>query len=634
MERKNLFVDEERWQSLVQKLEPQAREDPGRYRRKVLLLAALGYAYIAFLLLLFVGLAVLVVVLALKGHAVLLLKLLIPIGALVWVVARSLWVRFEPPEGIPLRRADAPDLFRLIGEVNKSIRGPRLHSVLLSGDANAGVIQIPRAGGLAGSRSYLVLGLPFLQALSVDQFRAVVAHELGHLSRRHGRFGAFVYRVRATWFRLLQGFEERKSIWTGLVRRFFEWYVPYFNAYTLPLARQQEFEADEASVHAAGKEAAASSLVAVNLATRWLDEDYWPRVFRGVVEAPAPPRSAFAPLARELGAAKRFGNVEAWYHDLLATETDPADSHPSVAERLRHLGVDPEEALRAATSDAAPVAAQALLGEAEPRLVEAVDRAWSADVEGGWRARHAEAQKAKAELRRLEEQDSLPPEDALKRAQLTETFSSSDAALARYRELVDTESDAPARYAIGRLLLEQGDEDGLRWLDEAIERDPDAVLPACGIAYDFLRERGREQEAARYRERAERQVDVLDAAAEERSGVSVDDELEPPDLPEEMLERIRRKVAWHEDVVEAYIVRKRAAHLDDTHPFYVLGLVPKGGFRAAWRETDEDYEPLEERVARDLAFADEEFMIARVDWRSPIVRRFAEIEGAKIFSRN
>ncbi|HYZ78256.1 MAG TPA: M48 family metallopeptidase [Gaiellaceae bacterium] len=627
-------MDEERWQSLVRKLEPQAREDPGRYRRKVLLLAGLGYAYIAFLLCLFVGLAVLVVVLALKGHAVLLLKLLIPIGALVWVVVRSLWVRFEPPEGVPLRRDDAPDLFRMIGDVNEAIQGPRLHAVLLGGDANAGVVQVPRAGGLLGSRSYLVLGLPYLQALSVDQFRAVLAHELGHLSRRHGRFGAFVYRVRATWFRLLQGFEERKSIWTGLVRRFFEWYVPYFNAYTLPLARQQELEADEASVHAASREAAASSLVAANLAARWLDEDYWPRVFRGAVEEPSPPRSAFAPLARELGEAKRFGNVEAWYRDLLATDTDPGDSHPSVAERLQYLGVDPEEALRAATTDAAPVAAQALLGEAEPRLVEAVGRAWSADVEAGWRAEHAEAQKAKADLRRLEEQDSLPPEEALKRAQLTETFSGPHAALARYRELVDTESDAPARYAIGRLLLEQDDEEGLRWLDEAIERDPDAVLPACEIAYRFLRERGREEEAARYRERAERQVEVLDAAAEERWGVSVDDELEPPDLPEEVLERIRRKVAWHEDVREAYLVRKRAAHLDDAHPFYVLALVPKGGFRAAWREADDDYEPLEERVARDLGFTEEEFMIARMDWRSPIARRLAEIEGAKIFRRD
>jgi Zn-dependent protease with chaperone function len=626
-------VDEERWQSLVRKLEPQAREDPGRYRRKVLLLAGLGYAYIAFLLCLFVGLAALVVVLALKGHAVLLLKLLIPIGALVWLVARSLWVRFEPPEGVAIRRSDAPELFRMIADVNKTIRGPRLHAVLLSGDANAGVVQVPRAAGLAGARSYLVLGLPYLQALSVEQFRAVVAHELGHLSRRHGRFGAFVYRVRATWFRLLAGFEERKSIWTGLVRRFFEWYVPYFNAYTLPLARQHELEADEASAHAASKDAAASSLVAVNLAARWLDEDYWPRVFRGAVEEPAPPRSAFAPLARELGAAKRFGNVEAWYRDLLEVVADPADSHPSVAERLRYLGVDPQEALRAAKTDAAPVAAQALLGEAEPQLVEAVDRAWSADVEPGWRAHHAEAQNAKAELRRLEEQESLAPEDALKRAQLTETFSSADAALARYRELLDTEKDAPARYAIGRLLLEQKDEEGLRWLDEAIGGDPDAVLPACHIAYHFLRERGREQEAARYRERAESQVEVLDAATEERSGVSVHDELEPPGLPEEQLERIRRKIAWHEDVMEAYLVRKRAAHLDEWYPFYVLALVPKGGFRAAWRETDDDYEPLEERVARDLAFTDGELMIARLDWRSPIARRLAEIDGAKIFSR-
>ena len=185
------------------------------------------------------------------------------------------------------------------------------------------------------------------------------------------------------------------------------------------------------------------------------------------------------------------------------------------------------------------------------------------------------------------------------------------------------------------MLVERGDEEGLRWLDQAIDGDPEAVVPACHIAYAFLRERGRDEEAARYRERADRQIEVLEAAAEEREGISVEDDLARPDLPEERLEQIRRKVSWHEDVEEAYVVRKRARHLDDTHPFYVLALVPKSGFRAAWRATDEGYEPLEERVARDLASSsDEEFMIARVDPKSAIGRRITEIEGARIFTRS
>src|SRR5205823_13020013 len=162
-----------------------------------------------------------------------------------------------------------------------------LHRVLLDDRVNAGVVQIPRAAGLLGSQNYLVLGLPYLLALTPDELRAVTAHELGHLSRRHGRFGSFVYRVRATWWQLLEALEERRSVWTGVIRRFFEWYVPYFNAYTLPVARAHEFEADDAAAHAAGREAAAASLASGLLAARWIEESFWPTVYRSAAERAA-----------------------------------------------------------------------------------------------------------------------------------------------------------------------------------------------------------------------------------------------------------------------------------------------------------------------------------------------------------
>src|SRR5205085_9486902 len=135
--------------------------------------------------------------------------------------------------------------------------------------------------------------------------------------------------------------------------------------------------------------------------------------------------------------------------------------------------------------------------------------------------------------------------------------------------------------------------------------------------------RGRDDEAERYRERAERQVEVIEAAEEERATVSVDDELQPPALPVDLIEQIRRKVAWHEEVAEAYLVRKKTEHLDDEHPFHVVALVPKSGFRTAWREADDDAEPLEDRVARDLPLGDD-VMVAKIGRKSPLAERFAE----------
>ena len=625
-------MDEERWQALVRRLEPEARSNPATYRRKVLLLAALGYAFIATLLLVLLALAVLVVVLALQGPG-LLLKLLIPIGALFYVIVRSLWVKFDPPAGIKLERKQAPELFRMIDEVRSEIQGPRVHEVRVDGDTNAGVVQIPRAGGIFGSRNYLVLGLPYMNALSAEELRAVVAHELGHLSRAHGRFGAFVYRVRETWISLLEGLELRKSLWTGFVRRFFLWYVPYFNAYTLPLARAHEFEADDAAAAAAGNEAAGVSLVKGMLAARWASESYWPQVYRRALDEAAPPQTAFAPLASAIAEANRGEEVSSWYRQLLEMETDPYDTHPSVAERLSHLGLEPQRVLELAQQNGRPTAASTYLGAAEDEVRAAVDQSWRDDIAAAWAEQHSEAQRDKAELERLDAgADGLSAEQALRRAHLTEMFRGPDEALARYRELVDTENDAPARFAVGRLLLERGDDEGLRRLDEAIERDPEAVLPACQIAYGYLRDRDRDDEAERYRRRAEQQADVFEEAAGERSEVSVDDRLEPSNLPGDLLGKVRERVAWHDEVAAAYLVRKRTEHLDDTHPFYVLALVPKSTFRTAWKESDDDAEPLEERVARDVALPGE-LMVVKVDGKSHLAQHFAGIDGARVYER-
>jgi len=624
-------MDDERWEALVRRLEPEARARPAAYRRKVVLLALLGYAFIATLLLVLVGLGVLVVVLAFSSSGIV-LKFLIPIGALFLVILRALYVKLAPPEGVRVTQRQAPKLFSMIDEVRKRIQGPRVHEVRVDGDTNASVVQVPRVLGIFGSRNYLVLGLPYMNALSAEQLRAVVAHELGHLSRAHGRFGAFVYRVRATWFSLLHGLELRHSLWTGLVRRFFVWYVPYFNAYTLPLARAHEFEADDAAVDAAGKEATGSSLVKGMLAARWASESYWPRIFRRALDEPAPPQTAFAPMADGIAKASHAENVQAWYRQVLEMETDVYDSHPSISERLAHLELDPQQAFQLAQANGEPTAAAAYLGEAEPEIVAAVDHAWREDVTAQWQEHHSEAQSDKTELEQLEARGDLSPEDALRRAQLTEAFRNPDEALARYRELVDTENDAPARFAVGRLLLEREDDAGLRWLDEAMNRDPEAVLPGSQIAHAYLREHDREDEAEAYRTRAEEQTKVFEHAAGERSEVSVDDRLEPADLPADLVAKVRENLAWHEEVAEAFLLRKRTDHFDDTHPLYVLAVVPKSTFRTAWKESDDDTEPLEERVARDVSLPGE-LMVAKVDRKSPLAQHFAQIEGARLYER-
>ena len=577
-------MTEEQWGQLVRRLEPQARANPKAYGRKVALLGALGYVFLGVTLLVLGGLTALVIWGALSGPAVL-LKFLIPIGAIALIILRSLVVKMDPPDGISLRPEQAPDLFRMIDEVNELVHGPRIHDTLVNGELNAGVVQIPRRGGILGQRNYLVLGLPYMQALSPDEFRAVVAHELGHLSKDHGRFGTWVYRIQMTWWQLLNALEARRHWGSGIFRRFFRWYAPYFEAYSYPLRRAHEFEADEAAAHAAGPRAAATCLLVGAVAGRYLDGEYWPEVYRRADHEPGTP-TPFTPLREHLAGARSHASAATWLQQELTRDPAPHDTHPTTAERIRHLGLDPEEIVRAASSNGSngasvQTAAQVFLGPAEASLVEELDRMWRRSVDEAWQERHREAQRMKARLTELDEEagrTQLALDQARERADLTATFRTPDEAVPLYREVLEREpNDAGASFSLGQILLGRGDDEGLVHLDRAMEAEPDSVFAACESAYFYLLEKGRKEEANRYRARAERRYETLEQAHEERARPTFRGEFGPHTLSPEEIESLRAQLARHKKLKLAFLVRKQMSHLDDEHPLHVLFVFPKSG---------------------------------------------------------
>ena len=259
----------EEFETLVGRLEEQAKRNLAGYRTRVLLMALLGNAYLGVMLvliaLLVVAAAISVVWLKAAG-----VKIAILMAVLLWLVLKALWVRLAPPEGTEITARDAPELFGMIEELRRALRSPRFHHVLVTDDFNAAVVQAPRLGLFGWYRNYLLIGLPLAKALTVEQFKAVLAHEFGHLSKGHGRISNWIYRQRLRWGRLMAALEAAESWGLVLFRPFLRWYAPYFNAYSYPLARANEFEADATSARLASRRAAAEALTAVNVVGSYL----------------------------------------------------------------------------------------------------------------------------------------------------------------------------------------------------------------------------------------------------------------------------------------------------------------------------------------------------------------------------
>jgi Zn-dependent protease with chaperone function len=495
--------------SLVRRLEQEAAANPAAYRRKLGALAFLGYGYIAATVLFLIGATASIVWMATVNHAMLLLgKVAWAFLVLIYVVMRAMWVRLDPPQGRPLTNEECPKLFRLIESVRAKSQAPRLDSVLMTGDFNAAIVQHPRFGIFGGTRNYLMLGLPLVQSLSPQEFHAVLAHEFGHLSGAHGSFGAWIYRLRTGWVRLLFALKAHNHWGGALFTRFFNWYAPLFSAYSFVQARQQEYEADRMSVAAAGREATASALLRVNTQGDFLAETFWPSIFRRADADPAPTLSPFAMLGL-LAQRDPSGAPDRSLAKALAQRTGYGDTHPCLCDRLKAIAVEPYVPGPVESS-----AADALLGTIAADLRRELDERWRSSVKQWWDKRHQYANESKARLAALDhkaQSEPLSEEEHWDRARFTEEFGSADAAMALYVQILDRNPQhVGALWRRGQLLLARGDPQGIDQLSAAAQIDPKLEQPACASVVGFHRRHGREIEAEeyqkRYRERLARRL--------------------------------------------------------------------------------------------------------------------------------
>jgi Zn-dependent protease with chaperone function len=403
-----------------------------------------------------------------------------------------------------LTAAQCPQLFVLIEDLRTRASAPRVDRVLLTSDFNAAIVQHPRFGTFGGTRNYLMLGLALMQSLSPQEFKAVIAHEFGHLSGAHGHFGAWIYRLRTGWARLLIALQTPRHWGAALFTRFFNWYAPLFSAYSFVQARQHEYEADQMSVAAVGREATASALLRVNTHGEFLSETFWPSIFKRADAEPAPTLSPFSLLGTALiqhGAALSPDRLLA---RALAQKTGYSDTHPCLSDRLKAIGVEPYVPETIQLS-----AAEALLGAAVESLRQELDVDWRNSVRQWWDKRHQYANDARARLATLErkaETQTLTEEEHWDRARFTEEFKSGDEAMALYVQLLERNPrHVGALWRRGQLLLSRDDPHGIAQLSAAARIDRKLGQSACAAVVGFHRRHGREIEARefarRFRER-------------------------------------------------------------------------------------------------------------------------------------
>ena len=224
-------------------------------------------------------------------------------------------------EGERVGADDAPRLFELLASLQRRLGAPPVDQVFITAEFNASVMQFSRLGLLGRRRTYLLLGLPLMKALTVKQFAAVLAHELGHVVCGHGRQLSPARRIRQLWANLDATFQQ----------------TSHPDAVSYPLARNNEYEADAMAARMTSPQGAAQALTNVTLIGCYLEQRYWPDVYAAARE----PYNDQAPFSRfDPNGISEVSKtlLRQWHASALKRHTGVSDTHPSLGDRLEALG--------------------------------------------------------------------------------------------------------------------------------------------------------------------------------------------------------------------------------------------------------------------------------------------------------
>lgn len=245
-------------------------------------------------------------------------------GSILWSVTPRV-DRFSPP-GPLLDRQVHPKLFAQLESVAQACRQTMPREVYLIGDVNAWVAQ---RGGLMGffSRRVMGLGLPLMQALTLSEFRAVLAHEFGHYHGGDTALGPWVYKTRSAIGRTLSNLSG------SLLQAPFLWYAKLFLRVSHAVSRRQEFSADALAARVVGSQPLVAGLEKLR-GVKMAYDLYWQQELQPLLEAGfiAPIADGFGQFVRDQRTVRAMSSV--LERELREGTTDPYDTHPALVDRI------------------------------------------------------------------------------------------------------------------------------------------------------------------------------------------------------------------------------------------------------------------------------------------------------------
>jgi hypothetical protein len=359
---------------------------------------------------------------------------------------------------------------------------------------------------------------------------------------------------------------------------FIKWFWPLFNGHAFTLARANEYEADACSVRLAGADAAARALLRGPADASLLREKFWPDIFSGANKDNKPPAEVMLALGRILKSGPAAEDGARWLRQAFLRETNNADTHPCLKDRLRAIGCLPAGVERGEFPTNPPPpeqnAAEFFLADHAEVAAREMSSEWQRAIAKQWAERHEQTKKLSDELARLDKPSEASPTAAQlweRARRLIELKGAAEALPVLTQVLVADPRHPSANFLLGRHYLSTDDPRGVELMETAMAANPALTRNGCNLLFAHFTRTGQRDKLRPLEHRVDRFQEMAALAQRERARISAEDTFGPHELSEEQLANLQR-ILQAEPEIDSVAVARKKVQLFPANPCFAVGL--------------------------------------------------------------
>jgi len=418
-----------------------------------------------------------------------------------WICVYLYKLPIKLPGGLPISIDNAPKLIHLIEKIQSQSNSTKIHRIRITDKYDINIIRTPKNGFPFAFTNTLLIGLPLMQSLSPDELNTAMLREIAHIKNPYKRASSWFFLLRQVWCQYRIAHQSTWKLHNIIMRVFFSWYSPLFKMLSQGAARAEELAVDSYCLKFIDKVTLIEMITINGISEYYLDNYFWPHLYNKAYKHKVPPYLPYTSLETNLHTKLDNEIAESWLEKALTSENNQAE-FPNLKQRMANL--DLKHIMMPA-----PVmesSAHYFLEDTLKIVTQQMDKTWLMAHQFDWQQKFKAGEQERIQLSKFQSQVESGYLSDLKTWEyilLIKKYISKNDALLLYIKILKLQPrDARINFDIGRSLLNNMDELGIKALEKSMQQDPSYTVISCQLITKFFVAIGNSKSAQMYRRKA------------------------------------------------------------------------------------------------------------------------------------